>query len=272
MLRKITSLTSLLSFLITLLTSVILYVVPEGRVAYWADWHMLGLTKSQWGDMHTTVGTLFLIALLLHIFFNWKPIMAYMKNRAREFVVLTAPMIVSLLVTLFVLVGTLLGLPPMQQLLDFSASIKEEAATTYGNPPYGHAEISPLIKFCGFLGLDADKAVATLHAAGYDPAINTQSIIKDIARSKGVSPQQVYDTIRGGQDVDVYGSMPTVPPAGTGKLKVMDVCKTYGLDVGEVLAKLKAAGMEATPDSSFKDLAEKHGGTPKDIYLIIKAK
>lgn len=47
--RKITSLTGLLSFLITLLTSVILYVVPEGRVAYWADWHLLGLTKTQWG-------------------------------------------------------------------------------------------------------------------------------------------------------------------------------------------------------------------------------
>ena len=272
MMRKITSLTALLSFLITLLTSVILYIVPEGRVAYWADWHLLGLSKTQWGDTHTTVGTLFLIALLLHIWLNWKPLMAYMKNRARELVIMTVPMVISLVLTLFVLIGTLLGLPPMQQLLDFSAEIKEEATTTYGNPPYGHAETSPLMKFCGFLGLDAAKAVETLHAAGYDSTINEQSLIKDIARSKGVSPQQVYDTIRGGQNVDVYAGMPAVPPAGTGKLKVADVCKTYGLDVEDVLARLKAAGMDATLESTFKALAEKHGGTPKDVYLIIKGK
>ncbi|WP_319541920.1 DUF4405 domain-containing protein [uncultured Pseudodesulfovibrio sp.] len=268
--RKITSLTGLLSFLITLLTSVILYIVPEGRVAYWADWHMLGLTKTQWGDIHTTVGTLFLVVMFLHIWLNWKPLMAYMKNRAREFVVMTVPMIISLALTLFVIIGTLLGLPPMQQLLDFSAEIKEEATTTYGNPPYGHAETSPLIKFCGFLGLDATKAVETLHAAGYDSTINEQTLIKDIARSRGTSPQQVYDTIRSGQNVDVYASMPAVPPAGTGKLKVADICKTYGLDVEDVLAKLKAAGMDATPESSFKSLADQYGGTPKDVYLIIK--
>jgi hypothetical protein len=37
-LRKITSLTALLSFVLMLVTSIILYIVPQGRVAYWADW------------------------------------------------------------------------------------------------------------------------------------------------------------------------------------------------------------------------------------------
>ncbi|HKI81481.1 MAG TPA: DUF4405 domain-containing protein, partial [Pseudodesulfovibrio sp.] len=106
MFRKITSLTALLSFAVTTLTSVILYIVPEGRVAYWADWHLLGMTKSQWGDVHTTVGTLFLAALLLHIWLNWKPLMNYMKNRMRELVVMTAPMIVSFILVFLVFAGT----------------------------------------------------------------------------------------------------------------------------------------------------------------------
>lgn len=270
MLRKITSLTAFITFIVTFLTSFVLYIVPEGRVAYWADWHLLGLTKTQWGDIHTTVGTLFLIALLLHVWLNWKPILAYMKNRAREMVVLTPSMVISIALTLFVLVGTLLNLPPMRQFLDFSASIKEDATATYGNPPYGHAEISPLKKFCGFLGLDADKALKTLHDAGYDASITKDTLIKDIARSKGVSPQQVFDTIRMGEGADPFSTMPAVPPAGTGKMKVADVCKTYGLDLDEVLARLKSAGMDAAPDSSFKELSTKYGGSPKDIYLIIK--
>ena len=38
-LRKITSLTMLVSFVPLVLTNIILYIVPHGRVAYWADWH-----------------------------------------------------------------------------------------------------------------------------------------------------------------------------------------------------------------------------------------
>ena len=271
MLRKVTSLTALLSFLVTLLTSVVLYIVPEGRVAYWADWHFLFLTKTDWADVHTTVGTLFLLALILHIWLNWKLLLAYMKNRARELVVTTVPMLVAFVLTFLVFAGTLIGLPPMSTLLEYGAQIKEQATETYGNPPYGHAETSPLKKFCGFLGMDPAKALEALHQAGYDPAINEQTTIADIARSKGVSPQQVYDVIRSGQGADPFKMMPVQPPEGTGKLSVSSVSKSYGLDEAEVLSRLKAAGIEATPESTFKDLAAAHGGSPKAIYLIVRA-
>ena len=75
-LRKITSLTAALAFCVVVVTSVILYIVPQGRVAYWADWRLWGLTKEQWGDVHITVGLLFLLALVLHLFYNWKPLLA----------------------------------------------------------------------------------------------------------------------------------------------------------------------------------------------------
>ncbi|AMK10642.1 MAG: DUF4405 domain-containing protein [Pseudodesulfovibrio sp.] len=270
MFRKITSLTAFLSFIVTLFTSVILYIVPEGRVAYWADWHLLGLTKSQWGDTHITVGVLFIVALLLHIWLNWKPLMAYMKNRAREMVVMTAPMIVSFVLTFVVFAGTLAGLPPMRQILDFSASIKDAATETYGNPPYGHAETSPLKKFCGFLGLDVNKALEALRAAGYDPSINENTLVMDIARSKGVSPQQVYDVIRGGQGADPFSMMPPQPPEGTGKMTIATVCKTYGLDMAEVLARLEAKGVTADAGSTFKELAETSGVSPKELYLYVR--
>jgi ABC-type antimicrobial peptide transport system permease subunit len=47
--RKITSLTAGLAFLVMLLTSVILYIVPAGRIAYWADWHFVGSYKNPMG-------------------------------------------------------------------------------------------------------------------------------------------------------------------------------------------------------------------------------
>ncbi len=46
--RKTTSLTAGLSFIAMVMTSVILYIVPQGRIAYWSDWRLLGLSKEQW--------------------------------------------------------------------------------------------------------------------------------------------------------------------------------------------------------------------------------
>ncbi len=72
-LRKITSLTALLSFVFLTLTSLILFIVPHGRVAYRSDWRLWGLSKTQWSDLHINIGFLFLIAIFVHIYYNWKP-------------------------------------------------------------------------------------------------------------------------------------------------------------------------------------------------------
>jgi hypothetical protein len=62
------------------LTSIILYIVPQGRVAYWADWKLWGLTKTDWGNIHINLGLLFLIALFIHIYYNWKPLINYLVS------------------------------------------------------------------------------------------------------------------------------------------------------------------------------------------------
>ncbi len=271
MLRKITSLTSLISFIITLVTSVVLYIVPEGRVAYWADWHFLGLSKTQWGDVHITVGLLFIVALLIHAWLNWKVLVAYMKNQARAMVIMTKPMIISLLISLFVAVGTLLGLPPMQQVIDLTEHIKSGAMETYGNPPYGHAETSPLYKFCGFLGFDVNEALIALKKAGYPDSVTAQTEIREIARSKGVSPQHVFNDIRSALADDPFSAMPETQPDGIGKMKISDLCVIYGLPVDEAIARLEKKGIVASPDMKLKDAGSKNNLSPREIYNALQA-
>lgn len=62
-------------------TSVILYIVPHGRIAYWSDWHLFGLSKEEWGRIHNNLGVLFLLSLFLNLYYNWKPILFYLKNK-----------------------------------------------------------------------------------------------------------------------------------------------------------------------------------------------
>lgn len=78
--RKITSLTLALSFLLMTYTGIMLFLCPHERVAYWSDWHFLGLTKSQYGDLHTASMIVFILFGILHIYYNWKPIVSYLKE------------------------------------------------------------------------------------------------------------------------------------------------------------------------------------------------
>ena len=60
MIRKFVSLSMLFSFALLLLSSLVLYVEPESRIASWADWSFLLLDKDQWSAVHITGGMLFL--------------------------------------------------------------------------------------------------------------------------------------------------------------------------------------------------------------------
>ena len=95
-LRKIVSLTALLASFLMMLTGLILYIAPQGRIAYWSDWRLWGLDKTAWGNVHINMGFLMLIVISLHIYYNWKPIVSYLKNKAKEIKVFTPDFSVAL--------------------------------------------------------------------------------------------------------------------------------------------------------------------------------
>lgn len=82
--KKITSLSLGISFLIMTYTGIMLFLCPHGRVAYWSDWHLFGLNKDQYGELHTTSMIVFVLFGILHIFYNWKPILSYLKDKSKK--------------------------------------------------------------------------------------------------------------------------------------------------------------------------------------------
>ena len=124
--RKATSLTVLLTFVLLVLTSVILYIVPHGRVAYWADWHLWGLTKTQWGNIHINLGLLLLLGISLHIYYNWKVIVSYFKDKARRLKIFTKEFSIALALTIVFIMGTCLEIPPFIWVIEISESVKDK--------------------------------------------------------------------------------------------------------------------------------------------------
>lgn len=272
--RKITSMTMLLSLIVLIINSIVLYVVPEGRVAYWADWRFLGLTKEDWGAQHTTVGFLFVFAGLLHLYYNWNPILAYMKNKARQIKVFTGPFNVALAITVIFVVGTYFHIPPMSTILEISGHFKNAASEKYGEPPYGHAESSSLAMFTKREGLDLETSLVLLKSAGFQFG-DEKDTIKEIAATNEVSPQVIYEAIKPatiqaaapapGEPIP----FPDAPQAGWGKKILADVCAEYDLDVNEIVAAFAARNIDANADMAIKDIAAGAEMEPMQLFEVL---
>ncbi|MEW6674109.1 MAG: DUF4405 domain-containing protein [Thermodesulfobacteriota bacterium] len=270
--RKITSLTALLSFVVLILNSVILYIMPQGRVAYWADWHLWGLDKTAWGNQHIISGVLFLIAILLHIYYNWKPIVSYLKNKARELKLFTGEFNIALIVTVVCVIGSYYTAPPFSWVLDLSESIKNAAGVKYGEPPYGHAELSTLKTLARRSDYDLDRSMEKLKQAGIQFKNENQTLLS-IAKSNNMSPQQVYLAMKPAEEVETAGGrarMPETPPGGTGNKTLAAICGEYGLDVAAIMKGLADSNIRAVADMNLKAIAGQNNVGPVDVYDLIR--
>lgn len=271
--RKITSMTLLVSLIVLTINSVVLYIVPEGRVAYWADWTLWGLTKSQWGDQHITVGFLFLVAGVLHVVYNWAPIKAYMKNKAKELKVFTPSTLIALVVTVLVVVGTYLNVAPMSTVLNIGSGFKEAGSEKYGEPPYGHAELSSLKMFTKKEGLDLEKSMKLLKTAGLVVG-SEQDLVKDIAKQNKMTPKEVYNVIKPAKgDKSPSGNsvihFPASPKPGLGKVTLESLCEEYGLKFHKIEVGLATLGIEATRTQTMKEIGAAVGKEPVEVYEAI---
>ncbi len=267
--RKITSMTMLLSFLLCVLTSIILYIVPQGRVAYWADWHLWGMTKVQWSDLHVNLGFLLFVAGFFHVFYNWKVITAYMKNKAREVKVFTASFNVALILCLVVGFGTFYKIPPIYTVITFSESIKDAAAKKYGEPPYGHAENSSLKSFTKKVDIDLTGAKELLNKAGIVFTGDQQSIA-EIAAANHITPQAVHTVMEPAKKERVAGAaFPSEAFPGFGRKVLSDICNDFGLDTHKIIKRLAKENINAEASQTIKEIASSVDMDPHAFFEVL---
>jgi len=281
--RKITSLTAALSFITLLITSVVLYIVPHGRVAYWADWQLWGLSKTEWGDMHTTVGVLFCLAVFLHIYYNWIAMISYMK-KSKQLRIFTKEFNVALVVTVITISGTYFTLPPFSWILDLAEQIKQQGAQKYGNPPYGHAELSSLKTICKRMGLDLVRAQANLKGANIVFGDENNTLIS-ISKANNMTPQKVYELMQSnenkakskGDTGSCRGAKAPVTNTpnkmghglGIGKMSIDEICHRSGFDLTTGYKRLDDKGYNYSKSDLLKDIASKNKITPYTVYEVL---
>ncbi len=189
--RGFISITLALSFIIISLSGVVLYIMPHGRVAYWINWTIAGLSKDDWDAVHTIMGFVFMVTAAVHFYLNWRIFITYIKNKLRKGFLFKKELAASLLLTVIVLVGTIGEIPPFSSIMKIGESIKLSWGKDIEKAPVPHAELMTLDKVIDNHGLSSEEVAGNLEKHGVI-AMDTDEILKSIARKNDLSPHELF--------------------------------------------------------------------------------
>lgn len=265
------------SFLILTVTGLVLYVVPQGRVAYWVHWSLGGLEKEQWGWIHMLFGGVFIVSGVLHLYFNWNTFKTFLAARVKGHLKLKREALVATAITLVILVTAALRLPPSSWVIDLNDAVKAAWITSPElEPPFGHAEQVSLAVMATRMRLDLDAAMQALRERGlrFD---GKSSTLETIARDNGITPMAVYAIITQHKANTADRPLPRTREAleaelagtGIGRQSLATIADSLGVPVDDALARLQASRIAARPDETAKTVADRQGIKPIDVVAAM---
>ena len=275
--RSLTAFLVTWSFLVLTVTGIILYIVPQGRVAYWVHWSMAGLEKEQWGWIHMMFGGVFIVTGILHLYFNWKPFKKYLAGRVQGELKVMRELVVSLALTVLITVLSIYNLPPASWVFDLNERIKDTWITSPElEPPFGHAEEASLAGIARRMDLDLKGALEALRSEGIQFDSERDSLER-IARANDITPVAVYAVMRRFERTAEPLPATLTPEevearfagTGLGRKSLTEICEKLGLDVAVALERLEAAGISAEAGDNARELSERHGLSPIDLMKVM---
>jgi hypothetical protein len=300
------SLLTTFSFIVMSLSGVLLFIVPQGRIADWTDWRMLGMTKSQWGDIHITTSLMFLVVGAWHIWLNWRTLLNYFTARRETGLMMGRELAISGVVTVFIIVGAVFQVPPLSYVLTLNNAIKQAWIVDKDHdPPMGHAELLTMPSFAKKQQMDLNQVTGTLKQNGIT-FTDTESLAV-IAKNHATTPVKLYQLIKpleggaagivaagapaGGEVAQAHpqrasaSAQPAAPVGqpvytdelvdekfegrGMGRKTLAMLADEIGFDLAKARAKLAARNVVMKDDETLKDAATKAGLAPLEILKII---
>ena len=262
--RAFTSFFVILGFLVLGTTGLGLFVSPAGRIANWSGWTFAWLTKAQWQSVHLVFGILFLVAGGVHLFFNWRVLMSYLRSHIgagmrRKWELTASAAAVSGLVIL-----SAADVPPVSMVAEFRETVANSWASPFTEPPIPHAELLTLAQFSEAQKIPIEKALTLLGDNGLAP--DTNMTLAQVAAALEVTPQEIYRRL-GARKVT---SASPVPGGGMGWKTLRAASAETGVPIETAVARLAAAGINADPETTLRDIASRYDKHAPDLLPIIK--
>jgi hypothetical protein len=252
-----------LAFTLLVVSGIVLYVAPPGRVAHWSRWTLGLLDKGAWQSVHTVFAFLFVLAGAFHLYFNWRILWSYLRTKLVAGIRMKRELGLAAGLVVAVAALTLAELPPFATVMDLGERAKHSWAVDGGEPPIPHAEILTLERLASITQMPLDRVLDNLEQAGVKGA-TAQSTIAALATANGRTPPQVWTVLKGSETPK---ELPT--GRGYGRKSVGEVCVQLDLPPEEGLARLRRHGIEARTDTKMRALADQHDRSPHDLLEIL---
>jgi len=217
-------------------SGVVVYLFP-----YFAGnkpWRVLGLPTGRWMDVHIVTGFLFVPLSLTHLILNLRPFLSYLKKAGERAGSTRREAAAAVVLVALVAAATAAGMKPFSSFVEFGrevrAFLKQRAAAEEERPRETAPTPSP----------SPDTAAAP---------------------SPSPTPPDKYAA-----PVDCRGKEGCGRGLATGKLTLREFCSRYRISLRCALAKLKKRGIEATPRSRIRRLADELGVIPLALVCFLK--
>jgi len=117
------------AFIILALSGMVLYISPSGSIARETNWNLIALSRDSWRGIHVIFCSIFIIFVLIHIFFNWKVLISYLKNKISDGIHCKKELIFSLILIVIILFFAIAHFPPFWNLFKLRDKIKYRERT-----------------------------------------------------------------------------------------------------------------------------------------------
>ncbi len=277
--RKVVSILLLYSLIILLISGIVLYIAPRGRYANWNNWTLMELSKTQWEDVHTIVGYLMVLLSVIHIYLNWKPMINYLKRSGKLF--MSYEFLGSTVFFILIIWGIIAYVPPFSNIMDLGEKFTDSWENRGESASVPHMELMDIRELSKYKGVSADSIVRILQSHGYECDIN--STLQNIGEKYNISPAELNDLIDrsirdngvlrehdeyGGEEEERGGGYGQ-SGKGFGRLTISEVIKENNLKWDIVESRLKKEGITADKNGTIRDIADKYGLRPSEVYDII---
>ncbi len=259
------------SFFITLLglisgiSGIILYIVPPGRVAYWTNWTLWGLDKSQWEAVHTISSFLLVIFVVLHFYYNWKIFLGYLRTKFKKGLRLKKEFAVAVILAVIVTAGSIAEIPPFSTIMDFGEQIKESWGKKSTQAPIPHAELLTLKELSEKTGISYEKAIKKLKDKNIKFELEDKLV--DIAEKNNTSPDRIYEIIVESEKISSEHTQRSY--RGYGQLSIKELCEENGIEVSKCIEIFRKKGIIVSAEDNVRDSAIKYNMRPYELAEII---
>ena len=268
--RALISVLTGISFLLLVISGIVLFITPPGRIAHWTGWRFWGMTKDQWGATHIWFGLTFLAAALLHLYLNWRPLLNYFKNRLTKRFAVRTEWLVAVIVCVVVFVGGLLEVPPFSSLIAWDDQIKLSWDVGQERAPIPHAELLSLADLAQEVELDVAVMLANLTEKGILDG-TPETVLGELAKRHGKTPNELFLIATAAAQAEAGDRLQhaTGTGKGLGRLTIKEFCRQEGLDPKETLRQLREAGIPAETSTTLREIAQEYQIRPHEIVKML---